>query len=726
MRLRVQVQASGDKASAAYSLRYQKNGSGGYVAVPVGANTSPTLSYGAAGTIAYSASGGTSVAPAYPSGIDTNSELVLVIGQKPSSANGGTVTTPTGWTLRGSLTGANDGNTGGYTTTLGADTGNCNIFVYTKDSVSGSESGTLSVTVGTNNVCWGQIIRVQKSAAGTAAWACGTGKDTSAGSVSIATGAMAVASGDFVIGGMVIPTDVSTPSQFSAEAFAQTGTTFGSATEISEPDSGTGNDIGGFLCYAAATAGSGSGAVTLSATAGGTTTNVRGPGFVLRARASGVANEVYVATSANVTAGGEATTQQLTAGSGSFTTGRMWDNENGSDSIDIGDDGYTELEWNLATQAPAAVDDYFDFRVYADSSPLDTYTQTPRWTIGAGVQTYNVSLSESAAATDALSSVGTFARALSEAVTPSDTAAALGVFARTLAESVAPADSVGGGSAFAGSLGESVAPSDSMALAFITNPGLAESLTALDTVASALQGVAALTEAVAATDAPTAAKVTNPSLTEAVSATDSLAGGLALLAALSESAPVADVLASVQQAVAALAESLTVLDSIDADQQGVISVSMSESMAVADAVGSALTALAGLTETVTLTDQVVRNWITTAGLAETVAPSDVLTASRAIAAALSETAALVDSLGAIGVFSVQITEAAALIDAPQAAALLSAALSEAITPDDIFAAIAASYPGDPRRTFTLSGGRGLVVQAGDRVVVVTRKDRTIH
>ena len=64
--------------------------------------------------------------------------------------------------------------------------------------------------------------------------------------------------------------------------------------------------------------------------------------------------------------------------------------------------------------------------------------------------------------------------------------------------------------------------------------------------------------------------------------------------------------------------------------------------------------------------------------------------------------------------------------APQAAALLSAALGEAITPTDIVAAIAASYPGDPRRTFTVSGGRGLVVQAGDRVVVVTRNDRTVH
>ena len=393
LRTRFLINAAGDPASAAYTLYYKKSTSGTYIAVPTASATSPTLSYGTAGAVAYSASGGTSVAPAYPTGITSNSGLVLVIGQKPSTANSGTVTTPSGWTLQTSRTGANDGNTGGYTTTLGADTGNCNIFVYTKDTVSGSESGSLSVTIGTNNVSWGVIIRVQASDAGTWSWVGSTGKDTTAGNVSIATGSLAIVSGDFVVGGMVIPTDVTTPSQFSAESFTQSGTTFGSATEIIEPDSTTGNDIGGFLCYAAVSSGSGSGAVTLAATAGGTTTNVRGPGFVLRARVSGNNNPVYVSASSNITAGGEATTAQLTAPSGKatsdFDTGRMWDNENGSDSIDITTDNYTELEWCLQAQSPAANGDIYQFRVYSGSTPLTTYSVTPEWTIGSGVTNYD-------------------------------------------------------------------------------------------------------------------------------------------------------------------------------------------------------------------------------------------------------------------------------------------------------------------------------------------------
>lgn len=297
------------------------------------------------------------------------------------------MTTPSGWTLLGSITGGNDGNTGGYTTTLGADTGNTNLLAYAKDTVTSSESGTLTVTVGGNNVAWAAIIRLQSSDDCTWAFAVGTGKDTSAGNVSIATGSMAVAAGDHLIAAMVIPTDVTTPSQFSAQALSQTGTTFGTVTEIAEPDSTAGNDIGGFIVEAPVSSGSGSGAVTLTATAGGTTTNVRGPGIVLRARVASVARELYVAPSANITAGGEATTARLTAPSGKttadFVTGRRWDDENGNDSIDITTDDYTELEWSLNTQAPAVNGDAFQFRVYAGAAALDSYTVTPQVTLGA-------------------------------------------------------------------------------------------------------------------------------------------------------------------------------------------------------------------------------------------------------------------------------------------------------------------------------------------------------
>jgi hypothetical protein len=99
--------------------------------------------------------------------------------------------------------------------------------------------------------------------------------------------------------------------------------------------------------------------------------------------------ELGITLSSNVASGGEATTARLTAPSGkttsNFTTGRRWDDENGSDSIDITADYYTELEWVLTTQSPATNGDYFEFRVYDGDSALDTYTVTPKWTIGDAV-----------------------------------------------------------------------------------------------------------------------------------------------------------------------------------------------------------------------------------------------------------------------------------------------------------------------------------------------------
>lgn len=231
-----------------------------------------------AAAVAVSAQNGSSVSPAYPSGIETTDCLVLVVGQKPSTANGGTVTTPSGWTLREELTAA-----GGYGTTLGADTGNTNLRVYTKDTVTGSETGNLSVTLGTNNVAWAVISRVPSA---TTAFDYGStnGSDTTGNAaVSIACAAdPGVQGGDIIIAAMCIPTDGTTG--FSGYGITQAGVTYGASGQLAFADSGTGNDIGGFVFYDDADSGTSSGVPTITATAAGTVTNVRGPGVFLRIR----------------------------------------------------------------------------------------------------------------------------------------------------------------------------------------------------------------------------------------------------------------------------------------------------------------------------------------------------------------------------------------------------------------------------------------------------------
>lgn len=241
-----------------------------------------------AGAFAYSASGGTTVSPAYPAGIGAGDVLVLVVGQKPSTANGGTVSLPAGWTSREGLTGA-----GGYGATLGADTGNTNLRFFSKDTVSGSESGTLAVTLATNGVAWACLILVP-AGSGAITFGSGVGSDTSAGNVSVACSAdPGFSTNDMALWALCIPTDVTAPAQFSAHAITATGATFGAATEIGEAASAIGNDIGGFLAWAMVTAGPSSAAPTFTATAAGTTTNVRGPGAVLRIREASTPVYVY-------------------------------------------------------------------------------------------------------------------------------------------------------------------------------------------------------------------------------------------------------------------------------------------------------------------------------------------------------------------------------------------------------------------------------------------------
>lgn len=237
-----------------------------------------------AGAAAYSASGGTTVAPAYPSGILATDAVLLFVGQKPSTANGGTVTTPTGWTLREEITGA-----GGYGATLGADTGNTNLRVYSWNTPVAGQTGTRSVTLGVNNVSWAFIVRVPTSG-GTLSYGSADGQrtttPTSPMSIALTNGASATAftTGDIAVWAMCIPTDITTPFQFSAQSITATGAIFATAVEINEPDTTLGLDIGGYSAYALVSSGTSSTAPTVAVNLAGTLTNVRGGVALVRIR----------------------------------------------------------------------------------------------------------------------------------------------------------------------------------------------------------------------------------------------------------------------------------------------------------------------------------------------------------------------------------------------------------------------------------------------------------
>jgi hypothetical protein len=230
--------------------------------------------------------GATTVTPAYPAGILATDVVLLFVGQKPSTANGGTVTTPTGWTLREELTAA-----GGYGATLGADTGNTNLRIYSWNTPVAGQTGNLTVTLANNNISWAFMVRVP-TADGGVSFGSADGQRTTAPTVNVAfataltngTSATNFQAGDLALWAMCIPTDVTTPGQFSAQSVTATGATFATAVELNEPDSNTGNDIGGYSAWASVTAGSSTTAPTVTVTATGTVTNVRGPIVLVRIR----------------------------------------------------------------------------------------------------------------------------------------------------------------------------------------------------------------------------------------------------------------------------------------------------------------------------------------------------------------------------------------------------------------------------------------------------------
>ena len=234
--------------------------------------------------------------------------FVAVVGVKPSVANSATCSTPAGWTLAGSLTGA-----GGYGATLGADQGNTNLYFFVRRCENGVVQGTCTLT--NTSVAWTQFWQLRSNTG--LEWEDGvsaSGQRTTIPTTPISittTGNIALTAGDWVLGAFNIPTDITTPAQFSAHTLTATGATFAAVTEVTEPDSGTGTDIGGVTFQSSITSGSSSGTITWGAAITGTLDNVRGPMVIVRIREKATTRDRYypIAVSGTVPSVGPTTEQ---------------------------------------------------------------------------------------------------------------------------------------------------------------------------------------------------------------------------------------------------------------------------------------------------------------------------------------------------------------------------------------------------------------------------------
>lgn len=362
--------AGGNQATTQYQLEYKLSSDTRYR--PVQSMTS-AIAYSANGT----SSGGdtTLVTVTAPATVDRGDLLVLGISNKYPT-NG--PTTPAGWTA------ITNYQASGGAGSAGIDTGNVYATAFVKEAEGWEDGIPVYIDIASGNSAEAQIIRFIKGTGKEWDLAATTGSDTSQDTTYSATGAgdPGITAGDIVV---TVTGSNSDAAGWSAHALTATGISGVSSTERNETAGAGGDDTELVMVTHGIGTGTASTAPTYTSTA---TANVAGATVFLRIREVDAA--IQLSASSNITASGENTTAQLTAPAGgpTFTAGRIQDDENPADTVDINDSQYTEMEWSVIADDTTADSEVYQFRVTANGQPLTTYTATPQWTIG-GSAVYN-------------------------------------------------------------------------------------------------------------------------------------------------------------------------------------------------------------------------------------------------------------------------------------------------------------------------------------------------
>lgn len=343
--LNIGVNATGDPASKVFRLEYKKTTAGSWAAVPLSTPAAGSVAYSAAGTRNQS-SGAISRNPALAAGGSNGDLHLAVVGSKNNVTH---TSSSTGWVK---LFQQNSGAS--WTVSVWA-------YRPTLGGADGSQAAPTITVAASNVACFSQCFRLSGFGSIGAS-------NVNAGTTSTqsCTGITATGYGSRVIylAASAANTALATPTGWTEDADN------GNATGA------TVNEIGGKNL---SNLGDASGDISV--------TGASAAWVMWQIEILPVQAPFILAASANIAAGGEATTARLTAPAGKtgtdFQAGRRWDDENGTDALDLAADTWTVLGWCLKPIAPAAVDgDAYDFRVTVGGVVLDTYTAIPRWSLG--------------------------------------------------------------------------------------------------------------------------------------------------------------------------------------------------------------------------------------------------------------------------------------------------------------------------------------------------------
>jgi hypothetical protein len=334
----------------------------------------PSLNYYSA-----QASGTTSISVAYPSSISRGDLLVLAIANKhPNNSP----TTPSGWTLP-----TNGQASGGIGSDASADQGNVYSTIFIKEA-DGTESGNLSVSVPSGNSTTGTMMVFSKGYGKEWDYALVNGSDNSAGTDWVIDAATdpGIQANDYVLVASALNNDL---WAYGSQDLNSEGVTYANEIEQFERAYSGGLDLELVVSTHFAYSGTSTAApdYTMAASNSTVDANPAGASIILRIRQ--IDAPIQLSASSNVGSSGENTTYQLAAPNGkstsNFSTGRIQDDENPSDAVDIANGNYTEMEWSLAATDTVTSGDIYYFRVTNNGKATLVYTVTPQWTIQASI-----------------------------------------------------------------------------------------------------------------------------------------------------------------------------------------------------------------------------------------------------------------------------------------------------------------------------------------------------
>lgn len=228
------------------------------------------VTYVSSGTTVYSNGNPSPATPTH----NVGDMLILTVGTKPDTTP---ATTPNGWTQLGTA----QGGTG----STGTDAGPMRVGVFYRIADGTAQDTTGAITITGNNVSAAQVHVFRKTAADWDIAGVGAADTTTGATFSVTMPSNpGLTVGDRMLAVGVIPTDVTTPAQFTNEQVSATGMTTVTLTEIVEWDSTTGSDMGGWVAQGVVATGTSTGNPTVTSTAAATNTNVAGPIYLVRLR----------------------------------------------------------------------------------------------------------------------------------------------------------------------------------------------------------------------------------------------------------------------------------------------------------------------------------------------------------------------------------------------------------------------------------------------------------